>query len=137
MPFVDILFGNETEAVAYATAASIAQSEDIGAIAKEFAALPMHPGKTALRIVVITQGSNPTILSTTNQNGRIDCKEFPVTPIPSEEIIDTTGAGDAFVGGFLGRMAKDGALEDCIQEGHQLASQIIRTLGVSFRRKAF
>ncbi len=28
-------------------------------------------------------------------------KEFPVTPLPQEKIVDTNGAGDAFVGGKL------------------------------------
>ena len=27
--------------------------------------------------------------------------EFPVTSLAKEEIVDTNGAGDAFVGGFL------------------------------------
>lgn len=28
-------------------------------------------------------------------------REFPVTQLPPEQVVDTTGAGDAFVGGLL------------------------------------
>ena len=46
--------------------------------------------------MVITQGSDPVIAV---EHGKLH--SFPVAAIPKEEIVDTNGAGDAFVGGFL------------------------------------
>lgn len=31
----------------------------------------------------------------------VEQTEYPVCKIPKEQIVDTNGAGDAFVGGFL------------------------------------
>lgn len=31
----------------------------------------------------------------------VELSEYPVCKIPKEQIVDTNGAGDAFVGGFL------------------------------------
>ena len=46
------------------------------------------------RTVVITRGDNSTILV---EDGVLT--EHEVTPIPDSEIVDTNGAGDAFVAG--------------------------------------
>ena len=46
------------------------------------------------RIVIVTRASEPVLAA---YNG--DVEEFPIIQIPEEKIIDTNGAGDAFVGG--------------------------------------
>jgi adenosine kinase len=45
------------------------------------------------RIVVITQGDKPVILAIGDTT-----KEYPVNKLEPEQIVDTNGAGDAFVG---------------------------------------
>jgi adenosine kinase len=45
------------------------------------------------RIVIITQGDKPVVFS----NGEV-VKEYPIRKLKHEEIVDTNGAGDAFVG---------------------------------------
>lgn len=52
-------------------------------------------------------------------------KEFPVELIPSEQIVDLNGAGDAFVGGFLAEYARGKKLTDCIKAGQWMSSYII------------
>lgn len=37
---------------------------------------------------------------------------FPTTGYPLEEVIDPTGAGDAFAGGFMGHLARNGKIDD-------------------------
>lgn len=65
-------------------------------IAKHLSELPKKNSQRQ-RVVVITQGSEPTVLAVGNE-----IKEFPVKkPL---EIIDTNGAGDSFVGGKTQRM---------------------------------
>ena len=45
-------------------------------------------------MVVFTQGPEPVIIA---KDGKI--QEFPATHLSQEQIVDTNGAGDAFVGG--------------------------------------
>ena len=46
--------------------------------------------------MIITQGSDPVVCA---ENGTV--VEFPAEKLPASKIVDTNGAGDAFVGGFL------------------------------------
>ncbi len=55
-------------------------------------------GKRA-RTVVITQGHEPTIVY---HEGKIH--EYAVHLIDADHIVDTNGAGDAFVGGFYSQL---------------------------------
>jgi adenosine kinase len=122
LPYVDILFGNELEAEAYAEANSL-PSKELAQVAMQLARLPKENGKRG-RMVVFTQGAKPTIVI---QEGRI--LEFPVIPISEKAIVDTNGAGDAFVGGFLAQMVQGGALEDCIRSANYAANYIIQQSG--------
>jgi adenosine kinase len=64
------------------------------ATALKLAALPKEG--TTPRIVVFTHGKEPTILA---RDGHVTLT--PVKPLDKNLIVDTNGAGDAFVGGFL------------------------------------
>ena len=122
MPYVDVLFGNESEAEAFAKEQNFGTT-DLKEIAKKMASLPKFNG-SRVRMVVITQGSNPTLVY---KNGEI--KEFPVIPIAAEDIIDTNGAGDAFAGGFMAQFVQGQSLEDCIRCGNYAANLIIQRSG--------
>ncbi|KAK3738048.1 hypothetical protein QZH41_012925 [Actinostola sp. cb2023] len=97
MPYIDILFGNETEMGVFAKEHNF-ETEDLIEIAMKLAALTKVNDKRP-RIVVITHGKEPTIVV---QDGKVT--EFPVIDIKDDDIIDTNGAGDAFVGGKLARV---------------------------------
>ncbi|RKP18198.1 Ribokinase-like protein, partial [Rozella allomycis CSF55] len=125
LPYVDVLFGNETEALAFAEANAF-NTKDMKEIAIKLSALP-KVNQNRNRIVVITQGADCVIVAT---KGNI--QEFSVAPIPSDEIVDTNGAGDAFVGGFLSQFILGNPIEDCIQKGIYAASVIIRSSGCTF-----
>ncbi|KAI5107949.1 adenosine kinase isoform 1 [Silurus meridionalis] len=60
---------------------------------------------------------------------------FPVIEIDQKDIVDTNGAGDAFVGGFLSELVQDKSLEQCIRAGHYAANVIIRHSGCTFPEK--
>ena len=36
-----------------------------------------------------------------SEGGDVKIKQYPIAKLSKEEIVDTNGAGDAFVGGFL------------------------------------
>lgn len=122
LPYVDILFGNELEAAAYAEANKLPDKEPT-AVAMHLARLPKENGKRG-RMVVFTQGAKSTVVI---QEGRV--REFPVIPITEKDIVDTNGAGDAFVGGFLAQMVQGGALDDCIRSANYAANYIIQQSG--------
>ncbi|XP_044758404.1 adenosine kinase-like [Coccinella septempunctata] len=128
MPYVDILFGNEAEALAFSENTDFA-NKSIKEIALGISKLPKED-KTEERIVIITQGTLPVILV---HKGEI--KEFPVISLPKESIIDTNGAGDAFVGGFLSQYIQGKSLEVCIKCGIWAATEIIQRSGCTFAGK--
>jgi len=128
----DYLIGNETEMRAYAEAHSLGTS-DVTEIAKHIALLPKK-NKARARTIIATQGTDPTIVVTTDPNvpGKVEVKEYPVHPIKVEEICDTNGAGDAFAGGFLAGIVKGETLERAVDMGQWLAKLSVRELGPSF-----
>lgn len=125
LPYVDILFGNESEAEAFSKAQEYG-TEDLKEIAMKMSAIPKENTKRE-RIVIITQGSDPVLLC---KNGKIT--EFPIIPISYKDIVDTNGAGDAWVGGFLSQLVIGRSVEECIQGGHYAANVIIKRSGCTF-----
>ena len=124
LEYADIVVGNEIEADTYAEhnleKGSYTDRKDI---AKKIAALP-YKGKGKSRVVIITQGCDPCILV---ENGEIS--EHPVIKLSSDQIVDTNGAGDAFVGGFLAQLAKGKTTKQAIQCGLWAATEIIQVSG--------
>jgi adenosine kinase len=125
MPFIDVLFGNETEAEEFCKHRGIVAS-DIKEMALETSKLPKANTQRD-RIVVFTQGREPTIIAT---NGNVT--EHPIIPIRKEDIRDTNGCGDAFVGGFLSELVKGADIATCLRRGQYAASVVIKHWGCTF-----
>jgi adenosine kinase len=121
-PYWDVIFGNETEAIAYAENHDFG-TKDVKEIALKIAALP-KVNQSRPRLVVFTQGTESTIVI---ENGK--ATEYPITPVADEEICDTNGAGDAFVGGFLSEYVRGSSIDRCVAAGHWLAGVVIRQAG--------
>jgi len=128
LPLTDYLFGNETEARAYAEAMGW-ETEDIAFIATRLSLVGMEGGKP-YRKVVITQGSEPTVVAI---NGHVS--KYDVPALPKEKIVDTNGAGDAFVGGFLAALVKGKDVEGCCKAGTYSASVVIQHSGCTYPAK--
>ncbi|KAK2588986.1 hypothetical protein KPH14_001835 [Odynerus spinipes] len=127
-PYVDILFGNETELDAFAKANDF-KTTDRKEIVLKIANMEKI-NKERKRIVVITQGSGPVLLAKDDI-----VTEFPVVKIPEEKVIDTNGAGDAFVGGFLAQLIQGRDIETCVKCGIWAATQIVQTSGCTYEGK--
>lgn len=92
LPYVDILFGNEMEADTFAKANNL-EAADRKEIALKISQMEKINDQRD-RIVVITQGAGNVLVA---KDGKVT--EYPVTKLPEDKLVDTNGAGDAFVGG--------------------------------------
>merc|ERR1712014_561379 len=127
MPLVDYLFCNETEAITYAETEGW-ETTDIGFIATRLSLIPSAKG--VHRTVVITQGCDPTIVAI---NGRVS--QYPVITLPKEKLVDTNGAGDSYVGGFLAALSKGLPMDKCCAAGAYAASIIVQNSGCTYPAK--
>merc|ERR1719498_1846795 len=127
LPQVDYLFGNETEAATWAEKEGW-DTTDVKFIATRLSLIPGIKGKK--RTVVITQGKDPTIIA---RNGHVT--EWPILALAKEKLVDTNGAGDAYVGGFLAGLSK--GLDDagCHKVAAYTASVIVQHSGCTFPEK--
>lgn len=88
--------------------------------------MPKHNGGRA-RTVVITQGAAPTVIAV---NGRVSL--HPVITLAPEKLVDTNGAGDAFVGGFLSQLVAGKSIDECVRAGNYAAHVVIQRSGCTF-----
>jgi adenosine kinase len=122
LPYVDILFGNESEAEAFSNEHGW-NTKDMKVIAEKLAQLPKQNGARA-RVVVLTHGALPTVVY---RNGEV--KEYDIVHIKQEDIVDTNGAGDAFVGGFMAELVQGACIDTCIRCANYAANFIIQRSG--------
>ena len=125
LPYIDILFGNEAEAEAYSKSNGLGLT-DLKEIALKIAEYK-KVNQARQRIVIITQGPDPILLC---RDGKVT--EFPILPIKPEEIMDTNGAGDAWVGGFLSQLVLGRSIEQCIKGGNYSANVVIKRSGCTY-----
>jgi len=92
LPYVDILFGNETEADTFAKVNNF-NTTDRKQIILKISEMEKINGKRK-RIVVVTQGAEAVLVV---KDGNVT--EYPIIKLPEDKVVDTNGAGDAFVGG--------------------------------------
>merc|ERR1712110_1132638 len=128
MPYVDFLFGNETEARTWAETEGW-ETTDVEFIATRLSLIPS--AKTRKRTVVITQGCDPTIVAI---NGHIT--KHDVITLPKEKLVDTNGAGDSYVGGFLAGLIEGLPIDRCCKKGAYAASVIVQRSGCTFPKEA-
>lgn len=124
MPYIDILFGNESEALTFSKEQNFG-TENLKEIGFKMLQLPKLNEKRK-RVVILTQGHHPVMLF---ENDTV--REFKVKELKESEIIDTNGAGDAFVGGFLSQLVQKKSYDDCINVGICAARAIIQRSGCS------
>ena len=131
LPYTDIVFGNEAEAEAWASATGQPDKTDLKAIARAIAIQPKsNPARP--RIVVITHGpKSTTVVSTASPD---EPKEFAVHPLKEEEIVDTNGAGDAFAGGFIGAFVLGKSIDECVEAGHKLGAMCVKNVRINHSR---
>lgn len=127
-PYIDILFGNEAEAETFGNEQGF-DTKDIKQIAIKAASMPKK-NDARPRMVIFTQGAEPTIVAF---NGKV--QEYPVITLRPEELVDTNGAGDAFVGGYLSQLIQGKEVDECIRCANYAGNMIIQRSGCTLPEK--
>ena len=105
---LDITFANEQEIM------SLINSKNFNDVI-EFA-------KEIKKIIVVTRGEKGALAI--NNNKVIECSARK-----NLKIIDLTGAGDLFAGGFLNGYANGKSIEESLESGTDMSSKIIQVIG--------
>lgn len=98
---VDILIPNESE-LSLLTGLPVNDADSVERAAKEIL-------KQGVKTVIVTLGSKGALLVTNTQTTQVDT--FKVN------VVDTTAAGDAFIGGFASAMLSGRSLADSVRYG--------------------
>ena len=83
---------------------------------------PLTDIKDLVEILVITKGDQGSLIYSKG-------KEYEIPVVPPDKIVDPTGVGDAFRGGFLTGMGYDLDLELCGKIGSLAAAYCLETDG--------
>lgn len=109
LPMLDIVIGSEN------VAKELFKAKDLTQVIQQF--------QKRDKIAVVTQGAKGALIITKNE----------VIHIPSivakEDVVDTSGAGDAFAAGFLYGYTHGKSLKESGELGAQAASKIVTQLG--------
>jgi adenosine kinase len=131
IPYCDYVFGNENEFKTWGESQGHGSDKSMTEYAKLMVSGPAKVNKGRPRVVICTQGTDPTIVAVAEQGKDVEVKEIPVPVIEESKINDTNGAGDAFAGGFCAGVVEGKSLEECISMGHWLARLSLQELGPS------
>ncbi|PRP76468.1 adenosine kinase [Planoprotostelium fungivorum] len=121
--YADLIFANEVEAAALGE--KLGWGSDLKEIARKLGEYEKE-NKKRTRTVVFTQGAQETIVY---HNGQVT--SFQPLKIAVERIVDTNGAGDSFVGGFLSKFVDGKTTDESVAAGHYCASECIQLSGAT------
>jgi len=127
LPYVDYIVANETEAGKLAEKLGL-QGKSIEDMMKAVSELPKVNPKRS-RTVIFTYGPDPVHIYS---EGKLH--KFEVPRIEKSAIVDTNGAGDAFLGGFLAGLLQDKSLEVCSKAGLYAARHILQVSGTQYTK---
>jgi len=127
LPYADVVFCNEDEASTLGS--KLGWGSDLEEIAKKLVVYPKENSRRR-RTVIFTQGANETIVVTADKVAK-----FAPIRCPAEKIVDTNGAGDSFVGGFLSQYVQQKPIDECIRAAHYAAWECIQRSGATYPAK--
>ena len=83
-------------------------------------------------VISFSKEVNKLIVVTRGEKGALAIKNNEVVECPAKKnlkIVDLTGAGDLFAGGFLHGHINGKALKESLEKGTEMSSEIIQTIG--------
>ena len=79
-------------------------------------------GKQLGKVIVITRGDKGSVAISKNEVSQCDSQK-------NLKIVDLTGAGDLFAGGFLHGYINKLSIKECLEKGTEMSSKIIQKIG--------
>jgi adenosine kinase len=127
----DVVFGNKDEFEELANINGYQSMEDLlTTLINEYANTSRN------KIIIVTDGANPVYFCEGNSKlSNIDCDFVNVPQVKSSEIIDTTGAGDSFVAGFIHALIDGKPTRECIELGCEISAKVIRVIGCNLPKE--
>ncbi|CRL03317.1 CLUMA_CG016502, isoform A [Clunio marinus] len=120
----DIVFGNRDEFEELASMNGFETMEDLLTdLLNEY-----NKPNEQKKIIVVTDGANPVFFYEGNSS-QIQSDLVNVPQVDANEIIDTTGAGDSFVAGFIYALMEGKTTRECIEVGCEISAKVIRVIG--------
>ena len=86
-------------------------------------------------VIPVKTGIQSKIYNTNNSNYRLDSRlrgndnPFSISSVKLKKVIDPTGAGDAWRGGFVGALITGWKIEECLAMGNVMASFAVESVG--------
>ncbi|KAF8764532.1 adenosine kinase-like isoform X2 [Argiope bruennichi] len=122
MPRVDVLFGNEVEVKAFATALCGDRNIEVEEAIRVIKQLP-RSRTLQPRIIIVTRGSEPVFVDDGNDNLR-------VFDVPKDvPVVDSVGCGDALAGAFLASYVVNRGIDSSVKVGIDAAAKIAQVHG--------
>lgn len=123
----DIVFGNRDE---FEELANINQFETMDDLITD-----LLNSSEKEKIVVVTDGASPVYFYQGNTTSGIESDSVEVPKVEQKEIIDTTGAGDSFVAGFIHALIEGKSTRECIEVGCEISAKVIKVIGCNLPKK--
>lgn len=128
----DYLFANEDEAAEFGKTQKMEEGVSLTEVAKVLAKWKKSNTKRP-RVAIVTNGAKPVIVAINTPGSEdVQVTEYPVAELSKDQIVDTNGAGDAFVGGFMAQLYQGKELADCIKAGIYLSREVVQRSGCTF-----
>ncbi|MBN2009230.1 carbohydrate kinase family protein [candidate division KSB1 bacterium] len=87
----------------------------------------------SVKIINVTLGENGSLLFTKQNNGRI--RTFTIQSVPYPDVVDVTGCGDAFAGGYISQILNGGSPEAAAAFANKVAGFKSTLQGISMMSK--
>lgn len=123
----DIVFGNRDEFEELAAINGFQTCEDLLTDL-----LNEYTGEK--KTIVVTDGANPVFYYEGNSKG-INSDVVNVPKVDADDIVDTTGAGDSFVAGFIHALVEGKPTRDCIELGTEISARVIKVIGCNLPKQ--
>lgn len=125
----DLIFGNRDEFEELASINGFQTMDDLLTdLLNEFTSASKR------KTIVVTDGANPVVFYQGNSSG-IESDVVNVPQVNADEIIDTTGAGDSFVAGFIFALLDGKSTRECIELGCEISAKVIKVIGCNLPKE--
>lgn len=125
----DIVFGNRDEFEELANINGFQTMEDLLTDL-----LNDYTNTDKSKTIIVTDGANPVFFYKGNSSS-IESDLVNVPQVNASEIVDTTGAGDSFVAGFIHALIDGKSMRECIEQGCEISAQVIKVIGCNLPKK--